>query len=355
MVSLLGAVVVFSAPMILTGSSARADQIGSIQSQIAAVESQIVGSAARIHQLTSAFDQANITATSGAQQLAVDQANLVADRRRLAGAQQALRQDALQSYTGGTLGAVADTPSVAVDPGVSSAYINVAMGNLADSLDQFHLEQQQLSADVSIVASQQQADQRATADAARARDAALAEAGVAQDRLASLQIQLGSLEAARAATAAAAGRPAPAATQGGPVGNGLVAVVRSMVQAPPAAPPPSLSAVTSLTPDTTTTAPPATDSPTTAAPATAAPSAAPPSGGVWLQLRECESGDNYQANTGNGFYGAYQFSASTWTGLGLPGRPDQEPPAMQDQAAQELQARSGWGNWPACSAALGLH
>ena len=31
-------------------------------------------------------------------------------------------------------------------------------------------------------------------------------------------------------------------------------------------------------------------------------------GGVWLQLRECESGDNYAENTGNGFYGAYQFS-----------------------------------------------
>jgi hypothetical protein len=75
---------------------------------------------------------------------------------------------------------------------------------------------------------------------------------------------------------------------------------------------------------------------------------------VWLQLRECESGDDYQADTGNGFYGAYQFSEATWAGLGYPGRPDEEPAAMQDQAAQQLQARSGWGNWPACAAALGL-
>jgi hypothetical protein len=77
-------------------------------------------------------------------------------------------------------------------------------------------------------------------------------------------------------------------------------------------------------------------------------------GGVWAALRQCESGGNYQENTGNGFYGAYQFTASTWTGLGYPGRPDQEPPAMQDQAAQRLQARSGWGQWPACSRKLGL-
>ena len=77
-------------------------------------------------------------------------------------------------------------------------------------------------------------------------------------------------------------------------------------------------------------------------------------GGVWAALRQCESGGNYQENTGNGFYGAYQFAASTWTSMGYPGRPDQEPPAMQDQAAQRLQARSGWGQWPACSRKLGL-
>ncbi len=35
--------------------------------------------------------------------------------------------------------------------------------------------------------------------------------------------------------------------------------------------------------------------------------------GEWLRiLRTCEAGGNYQTNTGNGYYGAYQFSASTW-------------------------------------------
>jgi hypothetical protein len=77
-------------------------------------------------------------------------------------------------------------------------------------------------------------------------------------------------------------------------------------------------------------------------------------GGVWAALRQCESGGNYAENTGNGYYGAYQFSQATWSGLGYPGRPDLAPPATQDQAAQRLQARSGWGQWPACSAALGL-
>jgi hypothetical protein len=116
--------------------------------------------------------------------------------------------------------------------------------------------------------------------------------------------------------------------------------------------------------------PPPVAPPTTAAPAVAASatisttsttarpkpvfSLSATAGGVWAALRQCESGGNYQENTGNGFYGAYQFTASTWTSLGYPGRPDQEPPAMQDQGAQKLQARSGWGQWPACSRKLGL-
>jgi resuscitation-promoting factor RpfA len=75
---------------------------------------------------------------------------------------------------------------------------------------------------------------------------------------------------------------------------------------------------------------------------------------VWGRLRRCESGGRYDINTGNGFYGAYQFVPSTWRGLGFPGMPHQAPPDMQDEAAQKLQARSGWGQWPACTRKLGL-
>jgi hypothetical protein len=77
-------------------------------------------------------------------------------------------------------------------------------------------------------------------------------------------------------------------------------------------------------------------------------------GGAWLSLRMCESGDNYSEDTGNGYYGAYQFALATWWGLGYSGLPNEAPPAVQDQAAEQLQARSGWRQWPACSAELGL-
>jgi hypothetical protein len=79
-----------------------------------------------------------------------------------------------------------------------------------------------------------------------------------------------------------------------------------------------------------------------------------PLGGVWAELRRCESGDDYAIDTGNGYYGAYQFSAATWHGLGFTGLPNRAGPAFQDEAAVELQARSGWGQWPACSRRLGL-
>jgi hypothetical protein len=76
-------------------------------------------------------------------------------------------------------------------------------------------------------------------------------------------------------------------------------------------------------------------------------------GDVWQRLRACESGGSYTRNSGNGYYGAYQFSASTWHSLGYAGLPNQADPATQDAAAQALLARSGWGQWPACSRAIG--
>ncbi len=79
-----------------------------------------------------------------------------------------------------------------------------------------------------------------------------------------------------------------------------------------------------------------------------------PAGGVWYQLRMCESGDTYTEDSGNGYYGAYQFALATWYGLGFSGLPSDASPAVQDEAAQMLQARSGWGQWPACASMLGL-
>jgi hypothetical protein len=75
---------------------------------------------------------------------------------------------------------------------------------------------------------------------------------------------------------------------------------------------------------------------------------------VWLALRKCESNNRYDINTGNGYYGAYQFAAGTWRNLGYTGLPHRAAPAVQDEAAKRLQAKAGWGPWPACTRKLGL-
>lgn len=74
------------------------------------------------------------------------------------------------------------------------------------------------------------------------------------------------------------------------------------------------------------------------------------------RLRSCEG--SYTSNTGNGYYGAYQFNQNTWNAsapAGYAGQlPSSAPPAVQDEAAHNLYMRRGWQPWPACSNKLGL-
>lgn len=79
------------------------------------------------------------------------------------------------------------------------------------------------------------------------------------------------------------------------------------------------------------------------------------SGDVWAQLAQCESGGNPSAVSPNGLYhGLYQFSVPTWQSVGGSGLPSQASADEQLQRAQTLQARAGWGQWPACARSLGL-
>jgi hypothetical protein len=78
---------------------------------------------------------------------------------------------------------------------------------------------------------------------------------------------------------------------------------------------------------------------------------------TWDRLAECESSGNWSINTGNGYYGGLQFSASTWQAFGggaYAPRADLATRAEQIAIAEKTQAVQGWGAWPACSAKLGL-
>jgi hypothetical protein len=332
---------------VMPARSATADSVSGVQASIAALQSQVASQATKIHTLTSAYQAATLQSASLSQQITAERASLVTLRTQTAATRSALRNVALRAYTDGqsTPGSITS----AADAAVQDEYLAMASGDVSDTVDRLQGEQRQVRTAEQTITQAQQANAAAVAAAAQARSQALTTAGQEQTHLASLQDQLQQLVTAQSVAQAAA--VAAKATQGAPVNGGLVSVVRTLVSAPvettaPVATAPAPAAAPTAPPGTTTAPPPvAVPSPTSGEGATAQD---------FAELRQCESGDNYTEDTGNGFYGAYQFDAPTWADLGFPGRPDQEPPAMQDQAAEELQARSGWGQWPACSAALGL-
>ena len=75
---------------------------------------------------------------------------------------------------------------------------------------------------------------------------------------------------------------------------------------------------------------------------------------VWDKIAQCESGGNWAANTGNGYYGGLQFNLSTWQSYGGTGRPDQASRESQIAIATKVRdASGGYGAWPVCGAGAG--
>ena len=82
---------------------------------------------------------------------------------------------------------------------------------------------------------------------------------------------------------------------------------------------------------------------------------APPSGDtVWDVLAACESSGDWQANTGNGFYGGLQFLPESWWLVGGTGMPHEATREEQIARAERLLALQGWVAWPVCSIRVGL-
>jgi nucleoid-associated protein YgaU len=78
---------------------------------------------------------------------------------------------------------------------------------------------------------------------------------------------------------------------------------------------------------------------------------------TWDRLAQCESGGNWNINTGNGYYGGLQFSSGTWRAYGggkYASRANQATRLEQMLIAERVLDGQGWGAWPACSRKLGL-
>ncbi|MFF3319189.1 transglycosylase family protein [Streptomyces sp. NPDC003035] len=92
-----------------------------------------------------------------------------------------------------------------------------------------------------------------------------------------------------------------------------------------------------------------------AAPLMTAGSASAATASEWDTVAQCESGGNWSINTGNGYYGGLQFSASTWAAYGgtaYAATADQASKSQQIAIAEKVLAGQGKGAWPSCGVGL---
>ncbi|MFG2120512.1 transglycosylase family protein [Streptomyces sp. NPDC048710] len=92
-----------------------------------------------------------------------------------------------------------------------------------------------------------------------------------------------------------------------------------------------------------------------AAPLMAAGNASAATASEWDAVAQCESGGNWAINTGNGYYGGLQFSASTWAAYGgtaYAARADLATKQQQITVAEKVLASQGKGAWPVCGTGL---
>src|SRR4051812_42988801 len=78
---------------------------------------------------------------------------------------------------------------------------------------------------------------------------------------------------------------------------------------------------------------------------------------TWDKVAACESSDNWDINTGNGYYGGLQFTQSTWEAYGGTRYAPRADLATRDQqiaVAEKVMDGQGPGAWPVCSVRAGL-
>ena len=75
----------------------------------------------------------------------------------------------------------------------------------------------------------------------------------------------------------------------------------------------------------------------------------------WDAIAQCESGQNWSINTGNGYYGGLQFDIGTWLSNGGGAYAERADLASKDQQiaiAERVYASRGLSPW-ACGYAAG--
>lgn len=305
-----------------------AGQVEDKRAEAAAIASRLEDQARGIVALDKEHRKARDELVAADAAVARAEADLAVAGRRQDEARRLLAAHAQVAYVGGgTVTFLAQMArSTVLDAGARKTYLRVVAGEDRQAIGRLQvaredLEDRQRSLAVARKAAAQQTD-AAGADlagletAVAGQRALLSRANGELAQLVAAEQDRRDAEAARAEAARAAAARQAAATTTTTTG---------------AAPTPRAGA--------TTTAPPPTQTP--------APVLAPLLGSsssidaTFACIRQLESGNNYQSPGG----GAYQFLDSTWHSLGYTGTASDAPPAVQDEAARRLLARSGWSQW----------
>jgi Transglycosylase-like domain len=321
--------------------------ISALQARAAQIAATIGSDAVQIHQLAKAYlaQKTSLAAIEARQAGAQAQADVA--RAQLAAARSTLAQAAISEYVNSGSGAGGASFLMSDAAGTSAAseglaYLAVVAGRV--QVDEAALEAAaaRLASVLTALAGAGRATVIALTATADARQRVLGDISVEETVLTSVQGQMAQLvaeaEVAQAAAQAAALARQQAAEQAAQAAAAAAVARRNAHRAaPPAAPPQGL---------------PLPGGPASVGTGFAIPD--PSLAADFAALRMCESSDDYAADTGNGYYGAYQFALSTWEGLGFSGLPSAAPPSVQNRAAYDLWRQDGWAPWPACSAMLGL-
>jgi len=313
-----------------TAVRAGASTTTGLQSQAAAIAATVARDDALLQSVGQHYlaERSLLSAARAEEQMAERESRVVDHKVSLD--QTALRSAAISAYVNagsdGSLGLfLSDKPDQVAD---GQAYIRVAADQLDRTVTALTDAKHVLATELSTARQSATAAATALADATSARTSVLTTLSNERTLLASVQGQLAVLVAQQEAAQARAAEQAAQEAAKRSAANPVVAAAGQ-----PAGPPAASGSAT-LT------------------------SASPIPTGTLTQdfagIRNCESGGNYADDTGNGYYGAYQFSLGTWEGVGGSGLPSSAPAAVQDALAYRLYQRDGWGPWPACAAILGL-
>ncbi len=347
---MLLATLVASTPLSVVAASGPtgADQVSSLQAQAATVAQELIQQQLEVDSYQQRYSVVSARLSADSQAIEQIGQQIGQDDQQIAAKEALVRSEAIRSYM--DYGTGSGSTTAALFSGdqehaqAASEYSSIAVGNITVVVDQLHAAQDQLQAHEASLRQQQGQDRADQASQAAALDHANASAG----QLASLHAEVtGQLATAVAAQAAAQHAAAVAA---------VAAAQRQAARSGPArstttpAPVPTIPATTVAgTPTTVTTV----ATPVTPPPAAGANLPDPVLNAFLLCVIQRESGGDYSINTGNGYYGAFQFSQSTWNiaaqdaGLSyLVGvLPSSATKAEQDTVAVALYALDGGRPW----------